>query len=206
MALFKNIDNEVFLMTCGIITFFIPFATVIMTSDPDNMSIHDYIFLFSGAIMGPTGLFCIANDNTLNMKIDVVYLAYAAYVELRHLMDFADGKLKLSALGRFCIPAFLFYFIINCVCLIIYILNYKGSLEERIARGEFKDDPMLKELIENDKIEKAKEREYERKRIERNEARKAEKEKKKAEKEAAKKAEKEKKEAEKKEAEEKKDN
>jgi hypothetical protein len=37
-----------------------------LTSDPDNMSLHDYLFLFSGAIMGPTGLFCIANVNEMN--------------------------------------------------------------------------------------------------------------------------------------------
>jgi len=77
----KNIDLEVILMTCGIIVFFIPFITVLITSDPDHMSLHDYLFIFSGAAMGPTGLFCIANDNLLNMKINVVYLMYAAYVE-----------------------------------------------------------------------------------------------------------------------------
>ncbi|KAG4085027.1 hypothetical protein H8356DRAFT_1742158 [Neocallimastix lanati (nom. inval.)] len=187
MSLLKNIDNEVFLMTCGIITFFIPFATVILTSDPDNMSLHDYLFLFSGAIMGPTGLFCIANDNTLNMKIDVVYLAYAAFIELKHIINIFNGTLQLSFFGSFFIPFFFVYFVVNCICLIVYIINYDGSFEERLARGDFNNDPMLKELIENDKIEHAKEKEYERKRIERNEARKAEKEKKKAEKEAQKK-------------------
>jgi hypothetical protein len=151
------------------------------------MTLHDYLFLFSGAIMGPTGLFCIANDNTLNMKIDAVYLAYAAYVEFKHLLDIFNGTSQLSFFGSFCIPFFFVYFVVNFICLIVYIKNYNGSFEERLARGEFKDDPLLKELIENDKVEKAKEREYERKRIERNEARKAEKEKKKAEKEAEKK-------------------
>ena len=40
---------------------FIPFITVTVCSDPNNMSLHDYLFLFSGAAMGPTGLFAIAN-------------------------------------------------------------------------------------------------------------------------------------------------
>jgi len=182
-SLYRVIDLEVILMTCGIIVFFIPFITVTVTSDPDNMSLHDYIFLFSGAMMGPTGLFCIANDNLLNMKIDVVYLIYAAYIEFTHIKNFQEGKLKLSPFAQFVLPIFFVFFIINCLCLIVYIATFKGTLEERIARGEFKDDPLFKELVENDKIEKAKEREYERKRIERNELRKAEKERKRLEKE-----------------------
>jgi len=185
----KNIDLEVILMTCGIIVFFIPFATVLLTSDTDHMTLHDYLFLFSGAAMGPTGLFCIANDNLLNMKIDVVYLMYAAYVEYCYVRDMLNGTLVVNVFGQIAIPIFFIFFVINCICLIIYIATFKGSLQERIARGEFKDDPMLAEIIENDKIERAKEREWERKRLERQELRKAEKEKKKAAKEAEKKEE-----------------
>jgi len=188
----KNIDLEVILMTCGIIVFFIPFITVLCTSDTDHMSLHDYLFLFSGAAMGPTGLFCIANDNLLNMKINVVYLMYAAYVEYCYIRDMNNGTLEVGAIAQYLIPLFFFFFVMNCVCLIIYIATFKGSLQERIARGEFKDDRLLKELIENDKIERAKEREWERKRLERQELRKAEKQKKiEAKKEAKKEAEKE---------------
>jgi len=182
----KNIDLEVFLMTCGIIVFFIPFVTVLITSDTEHMSLHDYLFLFSGAAMGPTGLFCIANDNLLNMKIDVAYLMYAAYVEYCYIRDMISGKLVIGIFGQIVIPIFFVFFVVNCICLIIYIATFKGSLQERIARGEFKDDPMLAEIIQNDKIERAKEREWERKRLERQELRKAEKEKKKAAKEAEK--------------------
>jgi len=156
------------------------------------MSLHDYLFLFSGAAMGPTGLFCIANDNLLNMKINVVYLMYAAYVEYCYIRDMNNGTLEVGAIAQYLIPLFFFFFVMNCVCLIIYIATFKGSLQERIARGEFKDDRLLKELIENDKIERAKEREWERKRLERQELRKAEKQKKiEAKKEAKKEAEKE---------------
>ncbi|ORX52090.1 hypothetical protein BCR36DRAFT_411541 [Piromyces finnis] len=185
-SLKKNIDLEVILMTCGIIVFFIPFTTIVSCSDPDHMSLHDYLYLFSGAIMAPTGIFAIANDNTLNMKINAVYLVYAAYVELKYILDFNAGKIELGKFSQIVLPFFFAFFVINCILEIIYIATYKGSLEERIARGEFKDDPLFKELVENDKIERAKEREWERKRIERNEKRKAEKEKKKAEKEAEK--------------------
>ena len=104
--------------------------------------------------MGPTGLFAIANDNTLNMKINCIYLLYAAYVEYSYLMDMNSGKLKLGIFGQIAIPFSLFFFIINFILEIIYIVTFKGTLEERIARGEFKDDPMFKELVENDKIEK----------------------------------------------------
>jgi len=104
----------------------------------------------------------------------------------------SNGTLEVGAIGQFIIPSFFFFFVINCVCLIIYIATFKGSLQERIARGEFKDNQLLKELIENDKIERAKEREWERKRLERQELRKAEKQKKiEAKKEAKKEAEKE---------------
>ncbi|ORX72550.1 hypothetical protein BCR32DRAFT_297229 [Anaeromyces robustus] len=183
----RTIDNETFLMTCGIIVFFIPFFTIVMITGSENMTLHDYVFLFSGAAMGPTGLFAIANDNTMNMKINAVYLAYAAYVELSYLIDNKNGKIQLPTAAANLIPFFFIFFVVNLICLIHYIINFKGTLEERILRGDFKDDPFLKEIIDHDKREHEKEREAERQRIARNEARKAAKEAKKLEKENAKK-------------------
>ena len=53
----------------------------------------------------------ILQDNLLNMKINVVYLMYAAYVEYCNIRDMSNGTLEVGAIGQFIIPSFFFFFV-----------------------------------------------------------------------------------------------
>jgi len=45
------------------------------------------------------------------MKINVVYLMYAAYVEYCNIRDMSNGTLEVGAIGQFIIPSFFFFFV-----------------------------------------------------------------------------------------------
>jgi len=56
------------------------------------------------------------------MKINAIYLLYAAYVEYGIIKAYSSGQLELGAFGRFVIPLFFFFFV-SFFFICLYINN-----------------------------------------------------------------------------------
>jgi len=55
------------------------------------------------------------------MKIDVVYLMYAAYVEYCYVRDMLNGTLVVNVFGQIAIPIFFIFFVSFLIYNIYYV-------------------------------------------------------------------------------------